>query len=226
MAFGLLLAALVAPPLHFCGGCNFAGSQLANTDFSNVVYVGSNFAGAELRGASFHGAKLVAANFQGADLSQADFDDVECTACNFQGAEFDGASFSNVRMVAANFGGFSGKLADASLRSLLGGCIFCDFREASLAGRDLSGTVLIGVDLSQADIRNAKFNGAVLCWYIVNGTKRATKCDTMKGAQTAGASFAGVLLCTDPTEAQSCTAVPADVLKQDSGSALEGATTP
>lgn len=211
---------------RFCFGCNFAGTQLSNTDFSDVVYVGSNFASASLSGASFREAKLVAANFQGADLSHADFDDSECTACNFEGAKLDGATFTSARIVAANFGGFSSKLTDEALRALLSGCYSCNFRSASLAGRDLSGVSMMGADLSQADLRNAKFNGAVLCWYVVNGNARSTKCVTMHGARVEGASFAGVLLCGDPLEARSCTAVGAEELRRDSGSTLQGAIVP
>jgi uncharacterized protein YjbI with pentapeptide repeats len=215
-----------AENLRVCMGCNFAGSQLANADFSDVVYVGSNFAGAALRGASFRGAKLVAVNFQGADLQNGDFDDAECTACNFQGAKLDNATFSASRMVAANFLGFSSNVSDAALRDLFGGCFACNFRAASLAGRDLSGASLIGVDLSQADLRGTKFNGAVLCWYVIDGAQRQTKCDTMQGARVGGATFLGVLLCADPTEARSCTAITAEALRRDSGSPLDGATLP
>ena len=215
-----------AANLHFCFGCNFGSAQLGGSDFSDVVYVGSNFAGAELHGASFRGAKLVAANFQGADLSQADFDESECTACNFAGAKLDGASFTSTRMVAVNFDDFSSKLSDEALRALLSGCYKCDFRGAQLAGRDLSGVSMMGLDLSQADLRGVKFNGAVLCWYAVNGTQRSTQCTTMKEARVAGASFLGVIVCADPLEAQSCTAVTAAELRRDAGSQLEGATLP
>lgn len=200
--------------------------QLAKGDYSDVVYVGSNFAGASLHGASFQGAKLVAANFQGADLTQADFDDSECTACNFEGAKLDRATFASTRMVAANFVGFSADVPDETLRALLSGCYACNFRSASLAGRDLSGASMIGVDLSQADLRGAKLNGAVLCWFVVDGSARSNKCVAMQGARVAGASFAGVLRCDDPLEAQSCSAVSAEELRRGSGSTLQGATLP
>jgi uncharacterized protein YjbI with pentapeptide repeats len=226
LVFSSAAAAAETANLRFCFGCNFAGTQFASTDFSDVVYVGSNFAGAPLHGASFRGAKLVAANFQGADLSASDFDDSECTACNFEGAKLDGASFDSARLVAANFVGFSGKVTDETLRGLLSECYACSFRGASFRGRDLSGLSMIGVDLSGADLRDAKLNGAVLCWYAIDGNVRKTQCAKMKGAQAAGASFAGVLVCVDPVEAQSCTAVTADELRRDSGSVLEGATLP
>lgn len=223
---GILLAAVVAPVLHFCMGCNFAGSQLSENDFSGTVYVGANFAGAVLERASFRGAKLVAANFEGADLRGAAFDAAECTACNFQGAKLDGATFAGARMTAANFNGFAAAIPDAQLRELLTGCIVCNFGTASLAGRDLSGIVLIGVDLSQADLRGTKFAGTVLCWYVVEGAQRATKCDAMQGARVAGASFANVQLCSDPTDRRTCIPVDAKSLQRYAGSQLSGATLP
>lgn len=199
---------------------------MPGSDFTGVVYVGTNFAGAELQRASFRGAKLVAANFQGADLRGAAFDGAECTACNFQSATFDGATFSGVRIVAANFSGFLGAVADDQLRELLGGCFVCDFRTSSLAGRDLSGVSLLGVDLSEADLRNAKFNGAVLCWYAVDGAQRVTKCDAMQGARVEGASFRGARICADPADPRTCAPVTAASLRKESGSALKGAALP
>lgn len=207
-------------------GCNFAGSKLSDTDFSGVTYVGPNFAGAVLDHASFRGAHLVAANFQGADLRSVVFDDSDCTACNFQDAKLDGASFSGVRIVAANFEAFSSAISDDALRALLAGCVACNFKAASLAGRDLSGVTMIGTDFAQADLRNARFNGAVLCWYVVNEAQHTTKCVTLADARVTGASFLGVLICADPSEARSCTAVNATALRRDSGSALAGAALP
>lgn len=188
--------AQTAPPatLHYCTGCNFAGSKLSDADFSGVTYVV--------------------------------FDDSDCTACNFQDAKLDGASFSGVRIVAADFEGFSSAISDDALRGLLAGCVACNFKAASLAGRDLSGVTMIGTDFGQADLRNARFNGAVLCWYVVNGEQQTTRCVTLAGARVTGASFLGVLICADPSEARSCTAVNATALRRDSGSALAGAALP
>jgi len=212
--------------LHYCMGCNFSAATLSGGDFSGVTYVGTNFAGTLLERASFRGAHLVAANFQGADLRGAAFDDVECMACNFEGAKLDAATFAGVRMIAANFSGFSAAVSDADLRGLMGGCVACSFRSAMLAGRDLSGVTMIDVDLSQADLRNARFNGAVLCWYVVNGSQRGAKCNKLTGARVDGASFLGILICADPSEARSCTAVTAADLRRQSEATLAGATLP
>ncbi|MBV9718092.1 MAG: pentapeptide repeat-containing protein [Candidatus Eremiobacteraeota bacterium] len=222
----VLLAALIAPPLHFCMGCSFAGAQLGSSDFSNVTYVGTNFAGAQLGGSSFRGARLVATNFQGADLRNVAFDDAECIACNFENVKLDGATFSGVRMTAANFDGLSSKIADDQLRALLSNCYACNLRQASLAGRDLSGAALIGVDFYNADLRGTRFDGAVLCSYVMQGALRQVKCDAMQGARVQGASFAGALICIDPAERSSCTPVPADTLRKESGSPLNGAAPP
>jgi len=236
MRNGILLAALVlcffsgrdasADVLKVCMGCNFAGAQLANSDFSAVVYIGSNFQGAVLTNASFHGARLVASNFEGANLAGAAFDGADCTACNFKGANLDGATFLGARMTAANFSGFASKVADAQLRALLAGCVACGFHSASFAGRDFSELPLVSVDFSQADLRNAKLNGAVLCWYVIDGAQRQTKCDPMPGANVTGASFLGVRLCTDPADPKTCTPVTGAALRRDSGSTLDGAILP
>jgi uncharacterized protein YjbI with pentapeptide repeats len=207
-------------------GCNYAGLQLAGHDFSGDVLIAANFAGAQLSGASFRGAKLVAANFQGADLSHLTFDAAECTACNFKAAKLDGATFSGSRIVAANFVGFAAAVTDAALRDLLGGCVACDFRRASLGGRDLSGTAIMGIDLTGADLRNTKFDGAVLCWYVANGSQRSTKCVTLKDAKVDGASFRGVRICRDPSDAATCAPVTAVALQRDSDSQLSGAALP
>jgi len=215
-----------SPEQHYCMGCNFAGAQLAGRDFSGSVLVGSNFGGAQLSGASFRGAKIVAANFQGADLSRVSFDAAECTACNFQAAKLDGATFSGARIVAANFAGFASALTDSALRDLLGACVVCNFQTASLAGHDLSGTSTIGVDLTRADLRNTRFDGAVLCWYVVNGPERSTKCATLKEARVDGASFRSVRICRDPSDPTTCVPVTAAALQRDSGSQLSGAALP
>ena len=214
------------PEPHYCMGCSFAGSQLEGRDFSRGVLVGTNFVGAQLSASSFRGATIVAADFQRADLSRVTFDDAQCTACDFQSAKLDGATFSGARMVAANFGGFGSAISSAALRDLLGGCAACNFQAASLTGRDLSGISMIGVDMARADLRNTRFDGAALCWYVVNGSERSTKCVGLKDARVEGASFRGVRICRDPTDATTCTAVTAAALQRDSGSALSGAALP
>ena len=214
------------PVPHYCMGCNFAGSQLAGRDFGGDVLVGANFAEAQLSGASFRSAKIVAANFQGADLRRVTFDGAECTACNFQGAKLDGATFSGVRIVAANFAGFAAAVTDAALRDLLGGCVTCNFQKASLAGRDLSGISIIGVDLGRADVRNTRFDGGALCWYVINGSQQSTKCVTLKDASVDGASFRSVRICRDPSDTATCAPVTAAALQRDSDSPLSGAALP
>jgi uncharacterized protein YjbI with pentapeptide repeats len=220
----LVLVCAVQP--HFCMGCNFEGSQLAGADFGNGVYTAANFERAQLERASFRDARLVAANFQSADLTGAAFDGAQCVACNFADAKLDHATFSGVQIVAANFQGFAAAVSDADLRDLLSGCMTCNFASASLAGRDLSGIAIIGVDFSKADLRNSRFDGATLCWYVVNGSQRTATCDKFGGALVAGASFSGVLICTDPTQKTTCSPVSADALRRDTGSPLTGAAIP
>jgi uncharacterized protein YjbI with pentapeptide repeats len=221
-----------APPMpatsapKLCSGCNFAGAQLAGSDLTNAVYVAANFEGANLERVSFRNAKIIAGNFKDADLRGAAFDGAECLACNFEGAKFDGATFTGARMVAANFKGFAASVDSQQLRALLSGCITCNFSGASLAGRDFSGLTLISVDLSQADLRNTKFDGAVLCWYSVNGAQRTLTCDKMADAIVEGASFRNVQLCENPLERQGCAPVDTETLRKQTGLPLSGTPPP
>jgi uncharacterized protein YjbI with pentapeptide repeats len=213
-----------APKL--CTGCNFAGAQLAGSDLTNAVYSAVNFEGASLERVSFRNAKIIAANFKDADLRGAAFDGAECLACNFEGAKLDRATFIGARMVAANFKGLAASVDSQQLRGLLSGCISCNFSGASLADRDFSGLTLISVDLSQADLRNTKFDGAVLCWYTVNGAQRTLTCDKMAGAIVEGASFRNVQVCDNPLERQGCVPVDMETLRKQSGLPLSGTPPP
>jgi uncharacterized protein YjbI with pentapeptide repeats len=211
---------------HVCTGCSFAGTSLAGADFGGDDYVGTDFSGSDLRRASFRGARLVAANFQGAKLGRAAFDGALCVACNFDGANLDEATFAQSHMIAANFLGFHAALAPGQLGESLSHCISCNFRGSSLAGADLSGATLISVDFSNADLRNVRFDDAVVCWSVVVRTQAQTACDGLAGAQVAGATFRRVLKCDDPAARASCNPVDADTLRRYSGSSLTGALVP
>jgi len=205
---GTTAIAVAAIP-KFCMECNFSGQNIPGSDLSNGVYFASNFESADLAGASFRGSRVVAANFEKSDLRGAAFDGVDCLACNFAAAKLDGATFARSAMAAANFAGFDSRVDTIQLRSLLAGCIACNFSKAQLRGQDLSELPLISIDFSKADLRQVRFDGAMLCWYHNAGPQRQIQCDKLGGAQTAGATFAGVQVCDDPLDRASCSAVPA-----------------
>ncbi len=215
-----------AAPPKFCFGCNYAAAKLAGSNLTRATYIGANFERADLSGVSFRNARIVAANFENADLRDATFDGSQCTACNFSGAKLDGATFTDVQMMAANFKNFAASVTDQQLRQLLAGCVSCNFAGSKLAGRDLTAIPLLSVDFSDADLRGTRFDGAVLCWSVVNGTRRQPACDKMAGAETSAASFAGVLICEDPMDRSTCTPVDAAMLRANTGSALSGAALP
>jgi len=191
----------------FCMGCDYKAQSLKGADFAGGVYFGSNFEGADLTGASFRSARIIAANFAKANLSAAAFDGVDCLACNFSGAKLDGSTFMQVRMAAANFSGFAAHMDNVQLRNLLAGCVVCDFKKGTLTGYDLAAVPLVNVDFGHADLRQVRFDGAIMCWYEGTGTKRALSCDKLGGAQIEGASFVGIRVCEDPLEATTCTVV-------------------
>ncbi len=210
----------------FCSGCNFSGAKLPGSNFDNGTYIGVNFAGADLHRSSFRAARLLAANFENANLQGVAFDGAQCTACNFSGTQLSGSTFLKVIVVAANFKDFAAKVADDQLRSLLSGCVSCDFSGANLAGRNLSGATLLSVDLSRADLRGTRFDGAVVCWKTVQESQSETHCDPMAGARTAGTIFTGVVLCDDPVDRAGCNPVSAKTLTEKVGSPLQGAVLP
>ncbi len=96
---------------------------------------------------------------------------------------------------------------NAQLRNLLAGCTVCNFSKARLTGYDLAQLTIVDVDFGHADLRQVRFDGAIMCWYSYAATKRAMSCDTLSGAQVAGASFAAIRICEDPLDARTCTVV-------------------
>ena len=191
----------------FCMGCDYKAQSLKGADFSGGVYFGANFEGADLTGASFRSSRIVAGNFGKATLNAVAFDGADCLACNFSNAKLDGATFTQVRLAAANFSGFAAHVDNVQLRNLLSGCIVCNFQKSNLTGYDLAGIPLVSVDFGHADLRQVRFDGAIMCWYEEKGSKRAMACDTLGGAQIEGASFAGIRVCEDPLTATTCTVV-------------------
>lgn len=201
----------------YCMGCDLKAEHLAGADFSNGVYFGSNFKDADLSGASFRGARIIAANFSDANLSAAAFDGSDCLACNFSGAKLDGATFLQARMAASNFSGFAAHLDNAQLRNLLAGCTVCNFSKGRFTGYDLALTPIVDVDFSGADLRQVRFDGAIMCWYDGFGVKRAMSCDKLGGAKVDGASFAGIRVCEDPLDARTCAVVADGEFRRSAG---------
>lgn len=191
----------------FCMGCNYKAQSLKGADFSGGVYFGANFDAADLTGASFRSARIIAGNFSKANLSASAFDGADCLACNFSNARLDGATFVQVRMAAANFSGFSAHVNDEQLRNLLAGCVVCDFKKSDLTGYDLANVPLINVDFEQANLRQVRFDGAIMCWYEGTDAKRVMACDKLGGAQIEGASFQNIRVCEDPLLATVCSVV-------------------
>ena len=160
---------------------------------------------------------MIAANFAKANLSAAAFDGADCLACNFSDAKLDGATFFQVRMAAANFSGFASRLDNGQIRNLLAGCIVCNFSKGKFIGYDLADLPILNIDFGHADLRQVRFDGAIMCWYDGMGAKRAMSCDKLGGAQIDGASFASIKVCDDPLDAPTCTVVPDADFRRSAG---------
>jgi uncharacterized protein YjbI with pentapeptide repeats len=201
----------------YCMGCDFKAQHLQGADLSGAVYFAANFKDADLSGASFRGARLIAANFSKANLRGTAFDGADCLACNFSGAKLDGATFLQVRLTAANFSGFDSRLDNAQMRNLLAGCTVCDFSKGKFTGYDLALAPIVDVDFSRADLRQVRFDGAIMCWYQGIGAKSVMACDKLGGAQIEGASFAGIRVCEDPLDERTCTVVAGADFRRNAG---------
>ena len=239
-----------AKPVH-CVGCDFAHADLQGRDFSNVDYVGADFAGANLQNANFRNAKLVGADFRDADLRGADFTGTNCTGCAFRHSKLSGAHFEGMKLTGAELQDTLDGLTDSELRALLNKCTGCDLRRADLSGHDLSGITmvganlqdananrtrfdnarLIGVDFAHANLRDANFRGAAVCWYnrsVENGVARSreTECLDVTGADVRGADFTSARICDSVYDEWNCSPVSAATLRNYARGSLQGATLP
>lgn len=239
-----------AKPIH-CVGCDFGHADLHGRDFSGVDYVGADFSGANLQSANFRDAKLVGADFRDADLRGADFTGANCTGCAFHRSKLSGAHFAGVKLTGADLQDTLDGLNDTELRAILNTCTGCDLRRANLSGHDLSGITmigtalqdasanrasfenarLIGVDFSHANLRDANFRGAAVCWYnhsVENNEVRSreTECLDVRGADVRGADFTGARICDSINDRWSCSPVSAATLRNYARGSLQGATLP
>ncbi|MBU3749422.1 MAG: hypothetical protein FGM52_03050 [Mycobacterium sp.] len=160
-------------------GRNLSGVQLANADLQGTILTGVNLSGADLykadlRGANLNGvtnfgtATLTGANLSGQPLIRLDLSDKDLTDTNFSGAILTGTDLSgailrgailrDAKLVGANLSGaalgqadlYRANLRDANLDSAT------NIRSAKNFDRIIS---LVGVDLSNTDLRGMEFVG-------------------------------------------------------------------
>lgn len=231
-----------------CNGCNFSRAELQGVTLQRAVYVGTTFHGANLRDANLRDARFTGVDFTNADLRGADLRGAELTGCTFTGAKLAGAKLDGVRATGVQLRDLD--VDEAVLRGFFAHCTGCNAEGLELAGKDLSGITVIGVnfrnvrargthfahadisgDFRGADLRDADFRGASICWHNSIEERgatayRETACIDLRDAHVAGANFEGTLLCDRTRDGRTCSPVDAATLRRYSHASLDGARLP
>ncbi len=157
---------------------NFSASNLATSDFADVIAHKGQFNASALRGSNFAGADLTGSSFKSSDAREANFDGANLTDCSLSALDLSDASFNKSILIRTNFSisgmdgaNFTGvKLTDVTLtktdlrKTIFDRCIFdgVDFKYCDLSGQRFDGQTFIGVKFDKSALTEASFRGATL----------------------------------------------------------------
>jgi uncharacterized protein YjbI with pentapeptide repeats/ABC-type sugar transport system substrate-binding protein len=145
-------------------GANLEGANLEGANLEGANLEGVNLKGANLKGANLKGANLRIAHLEQADLESANLDGSFMSRINLRDANLTKASIVHAVLLWSNLAG--AKLIQVNLehtnlsRSNLQGAILykANLKGALLRYADLrNGTIMIGAELEDADLKRAKF---------------------------------------------------------------------
>lgn len=179
-----------AAEMNFCGA-----------DLSNALWKGGNFQKSNFTGAVFDGADFSAcSNFRGATMSnvsmyRADFSGAQMGAVKESGE--NGADLSGAYMEEANLSGadlYNVNLAGCAWYTMKSGSARPEMaRKTRLDQVNLSGAFLLGLDLGQATMTGANFDGSILCGANFGGANFGLSAEgrrvSFSGAWLSGADF-------------------------------------
>ena len=152
----------------------FRAADLRYANLRDVNLFGANLFGAKLRGTVLFGANLKDADIRDADLRDADLKDANLRDADLRGADLRGADSRGADLTDANL--FGAHLLGTDLRgAVLNGAnlkgvnlrtadlrevdLSCaNLRKVNLRTSDLRGAVLKDVDLTGADLSDAKYD--------------------------------------------------------------------
>ncbi|MBI4952524.1 MAG: DUF2169 domain-containing protein [Myxococcales bacterium] len=170
-------------------GIDLSGANLDDALLSHADLSGATLVGASLRGAVLWKTKLADADLSGADLTQANAAAAVAPRVILRGAVLELGFFEGADLTGADLGGATGEypvFAKAELgRAKLAAAALphADFTEAGLERASLVGASLPratfegcrgrGLDLSDADLTNARFQGADLSEARLVGARAA-----------------------------------------------------
>jgi uncharacterized protein YjbI with pentapeptide repeats len=136
--------------------CLFSNSSLSGSHFSN-----SDFNGANLRDVVVRNAVFFKCNFTKAKMSSAKFNYTNIAGCNFSNAYLWFADFRNARMAIAMSDFFSSEVNFTGADLMRSNFDSLDMRCVVFRDADLAGASLRYCDLSEVDMENSKFCGAI-----------------------------------------------------------------
>ncbi|GJH24598.1 DUF2169 domain-containing protein [Caballeronia novacaledonica] len=140
---------------------SFAGSRLADADFTRALLHGADLSETDLQRARFMQASAAASTFakadlRGAQLADADFTGADCTASKLNEADLRGAIFDQSKLAGADLSACRAQHASFTDADLSG----AKFIGADLVAASFSGSRLAGCDFSASACRQAEFYGA------------------------------------------------------------------
>ena len=127
-------------------GARLDGAQLVGVDFSRL----------DLRGARMSGAVFVKSNLAGMIAAGACLDDAVLIECDLSGADLNGATMVSATFVKCNAPGLQ------AARAVMSKATFAD-------GGDLSGAVMPGAMLAEANLRGMRLAGVDLREAVLDG---------------------------------------------------------
>ncbi len=156
--------------------------KAAGTRFDHCLLVNTELVGAVLVGASFDGARLANTQCRGTDMRYSALDGATIIDAGFEFANLSDASMRRAKAFRSRFSG-----------ARLGGLSAADstFEHCYFEGADFAsayhGALFLphGADLTTADLKDSRFEGAVLGSYV--GAR-------LQGANLGSSSFAGATL--------------------------------
>jgi uncharacterized protein YjbI with pentapeptide repeats len=184
-------------------GVDLSKLDLSGADFSGAVLDKTSFAGSRLADADFTRALLHGADLSETDLQRAQFTQSSAAASTVAKADLRGAQLADADFTGAN--GSASKLNEADLSGAI-------FDQSKLAGADLSACRAQRASFTDADLSGAKFTGADLVAASFSGSRLAG-CDfsasacrqaEFYGAQAQQAVFTDADLSQSRADAKTC----------------------
>lgn len=139
---------------------NFGGLDLSSADFSEANLNGVDFSSSNLSNANFRGANMTGVILNSANLINANLSDSTLTAVKLRNTSLDNANLSGVRSKALDSPSTLPSGWIIANGSLIGPSAIAT--NINLAGANLSGMNLAGIDLSNSNLSKANLRGVDL----------------------------------------------------------------